>query len=79
MMKLHPAEQYAHDVRDGKLTVCEYVRLAVERYFTDLGNALDRGWHFGRKAAARAIRFIESLKHTKGEWAGRKFLLEPWQ
>ena len=78
-MKLHPAEQYAHDVRDGKLTVCEYVYLAIGRYFSDLENALDRGWYFDRKAAARAIRFIESLKHTKGEWAGRKFLLEPWQ
>lgn len=78
-MKLHPAEQYAYDVRDGKLTACEYVRFAVERYFSDLENALDRGWYFDRKAAVRAIRFIENLKHTKGEWAGRKFLLEPWQ
>ncbi|MDL2319828.1 terminase large subunit [Alistipes sp. OttesenSCG-928-B03] len=77
--KLHAAEQYAQDVRDGKVTVCEYVRLAVERYYTDHDNALDRGWYFDRKAAQRAIRFIESLKHTKGEWAGQKFLLEPWQ
>lgn len=77
--KLHPAEQYAQDVRDGKVTVCEYVLLAVERYYTDLDNALDKGWYFDRKAAMRAIRFIENLKHTKGEWAGQRFLLEPWQ
>ncbi len=77
--KLHPAEQYAEDVRAGKMLACEYVRLAVERYYADLDNALDMGWHFDRKAAGRAIKFIESLKHTKGEWAGQKFLLEPWQ
>jgi phage terminase large subunit-like protein len=67
--KLHPAEQYAADVREGKATVCELVKLAVERYYSDLAVALDRGWHFDRKAAGRAIRFIESLRHTKGEWA----------
>lgn len=77
--KLHIAEQYAEDVRSGKVVACEYVRLAVERYYADLDNALDMGWHFDRKAAGRAIKFIESLKHTKGEWAGQKFLLEPWQ
>lgn len=63
----------------GELLTCELVQLAVKRYYADLDNALEQGWHFDRKAAARAIKFIESLKHTKGEWAGRKFLLEPWQ
>lgn len=77
-MKLHPAEQYAESIRNGKITACEYVHLAVDRYYSDLENALDRGWYFDRKAAARAIRFIENLKHTKGEWAGQKFLLESW-
>ncbi len=52
--KLHPAEQYASDVREGKVVVvCELVRLAVERYYSDLAAALDRGWHFDRKAAGR--------------------------
>lgn len=78
-MKLHPAEIYAAEVSTGKVVTCEYVQLAVKRYFDDLDNALDKGWHFDKKAASRAIRFIESLKHTKGEWAGQKFLLEPWQ
>ena len=57
--KLHPAEQYAHDVRSGKITTCEYVRFAVKRYFDDHANALEKGWHFDRKAAIRAIKFIE--------------------
>lgn len=77
--KKYPAEVYAEQVRDGRILVCEYVRLAVRRYYADLGRALERGWHFDRRAALRAIGFIERLKHTKGEWAGRRFRLEPWQ
>lgn len=77
--KTYPAEVYAEQVRDGAIVICEYVRLAVRRYYADLDDALDRGWYFDRKAAMRAINFIEKLKHTKGEWAGRQFRLEPWQ
>lgn len=29
--------------------------------------------------AQRAIRFIESLRHTKGRWRGVPFELLPWQ
>lgn len=77
--KKYPAEVYAEQVRDGRILVCEYVRLAVRRYYADQDRALERGWHFDRRAALRAIGFIERLKHTKGEWAGRRFRLEPWQ
>jgi len=31
------------------------------------------------KKADRALRFIKELKHTKGKWAGKKFLVLPWQ
>jgi len=77
--KKYPAEIYAEQVRDGRILVCEYVRLAVRRYYADQDCALERGWHFDRRAALRAIGFIERLKHTKGEWAGHHFRLEPWQ
>lgn len=30
-------------------------------------------------AAERAVFFIENLKHTKGEWAGKPFYLMDWQ
>lgn len=30
-------------------------------------------------AAERAVSFISHLKHTKGDWAGKRFILEPWQ
>lgn len=77
--KLHTAEIYTQQVMSGEILTCEFVRLAVKRYFSDFEVALEKGWFFDRKAAARAIKFIESLKHTKGEWVGRKFILEPWQ
>lgn len=78
-VKKYPAELYAEQVRSGEILVCEYVRLAVERYYADLDRALDKGWYFDKKAAMRAIHFVEKLKHTKGEWAGQQFRLEPWQ
>lgn len=77
--KIHPAEQYAQQVLAGEVLVCEFVTLAVKRYYNDLENALDKGWYFDRKAAIRAIGFIEKLKHTKGKWAGQRFKLESWQ
>lgn len=79
VIKKYPAELYAERVCDGAVLACEYVQLAVRRYTADLDNALDKGWYFDKKAAMRAINFIEKLKHTKGEWAGQRFRLEPWQ
>ena len=35
--------------------------------------------HYDRKRADRAVAFIQSLKHTKGIWAGKPFILFPWQ
>lgn len=77
--KPHPAEIYAQQVHSGDILTCEFVQLAVDRYYRDIDNALDKGWYFDRKAAQRAICFIERLKHTKGQWAGLRFKLEPWQ
>lgn len=78
-VKKYPAELYAEQVRSGGILVCEYVCLAVERYYTDLDRAFDKGRYFDKKTAMRAIRFIEKFEHTKGEWAGQRFRLEPWQ
>ena len=35
--------------------------------------------HYDKNRADRAVSFIQSLKHTKGVWAGKPFLLFPWQ
>jgi phage terminase large subunit-like protein len=35
--------------------------------------------HYDKAKADRAVAFIENLRHTKGKWAGKRFLLLPWQ
>jgi len=35
--------------------------------------------HYDKSKADRAVAFIENLKHTKGKWAGKNFILLPWQ
>ena len=34
---------------------------------------------YDKEKADRAVAFIQSLKHTKGQWAGKPFNLMPWQ
>ena len=35
--------------------------------------------HYDKTKADRAVKFIESMRHTKGKWAGKRFWLFPWQ
>ena len=35
--------------------------------------------HYDKAKADRAVKFIEMLCHTKGEWEGERFFLLPWQ
>ena len=35
--------------------------------------------HYDKESADFAVEFIESLTHTKGQWAGKKFELIDWQ
>lgn len=78
-MKIHVAEQYAANILSDKIVACDLVKLAVRRYYNDLEYASDKGWHFDRKAAERAVSFIQKLRHTKGKFAGKPFILEGWQ
>lgn len=77
---MHPAEKYAHDVRNGSIVTGLLIKLAVDRYFDDLETGIDRGLYFDRKAAEKACAFFPKvLKHSKDEWYGKPFTLEPWQ
>ena len=38
-----------------------------------------KGSHYDKAAADFAVRFVESLKHTKGRWHGVDFKLIGWQ
>ena len=35
--------------------------------------------HYDKAKADRAVQFIGCLRHTKGIWAGKPFVLLPWQ
>lgn len=74
------AEQYAKDVVAGKILACKWVQLACQRHCDDKKRK-DWPYIFYRPLAERAIRFMELLPHTKGQWAARHELLvlEPWQ
>ena len=40
---------------------------------------MKEGSHYDKEAADFAVAFIEQLTHTKGKWAGKPFVLLPWQ
>jgi phage terminase large subunit-like protein len=76
---LHPAEQYARDAARGKITVNKWVKLAAKRHLDDLKHGKERGLWFDVEAAQRVLDFFSLLRHSKGEWAGQRVVLEPWQ
>lgn len=73
------AQNYMNDVLSGRIVACEPVKQAVRRQEFDINTGEDRGLYFDEDAAERAINFFGFLKHTKGKWAGKPVLLEPWQ
>jgi phage terminase large subunit-like protein len=77
--KLDPrVARYVAGVLAGSIVVGRLARLAVARFSADL-NRRDWDYYFDSEEAAFAIAFVESLRHSKGEWAGRKLLLSDWQ
>lgn len=74
-------KDYINDVLNGKIVSCELVKLAVKRHVKDLDrqNTNDFPFYFDEQAANKAIRFFQCLRHTKGEWAGKKFNLSQAQ
>ncbi len=78
-MSKHPVVAYMHGVMDGTIAASRLIKLAVERHLRDLDTGAERGLHFDRTAAQHAIDFFGFLRHSKGEWAGQPFVLEPWQ
>ena len=68
--------QYAADVRDGRALVGEFIKQAVERFYT----LFERDdIEFREERADYAIEFIALLRHYTGRHAGKPFTLLPWQ
>lgn len=75
-MELDKAKKYINDVLSGKELVCQYTRQAVERHVKDLKR---KDIYFDEAAAEKVLKFFPFLKHYKGAWAGKNFILEPYQ
>ena len=68
--------EYVADVISGRLPSCHMVVLACQRYLDDWKR---EDLYFDWKAVKKFVAFSSSLKHFKGEFAGRPIDLEPWQ
>ena len=68
--------EYVADVISGRLPSCRMVILACQRYLDDWKR---EDLYFDWKAVKKFVAFSSSLKHFKGEFAGRPIDLEPWQ
>ena len=75
----HAVTRYARAVVRGRIIAGKWVRLACDRHLDDLKFGHGRGLSFDEGAADHAIKFFRFLRHSKGEWAGQRFRLEPWQ
>jgi len=77
------AEGYIDDVLNGRITVCKWVRLAVQRHIDDLVKSSnpDYPFYFDPSSPMRKIRFSQELRHIEGPLANNhlKIKLEPWQ
>lgn len=73
------ATSYAESVVRGKVPSGELVRLSCERHLTDLKAGPTRGLQWDAGASEKAVEFFWYLRHSKGEWAGTRFELQPWQ
>ena len=73
--------QYMNNVVSGKATVCENVRMAVQRQLNDLNrqNTPDFQYYFDEDEAERWLRFISILRHTSGNWKGQRFNVQDFQ
>lgn len=71
--------RYAEDVLAGRVVVGQYVRKHVETFVDEVTDTSLR-WEFDVEEAGRFLTFIQTFTtHTRGEWAGKPFLLSDWQ
>jgi phage terminase large subunit-like protein len=74
---------YTEGVVDGSIRAGKYIIKAYERFLGDLERQeTDKHfpWRFRPELAARYVQFIEDVcVHTRGEWAGKPFILSDWQ
>lgn len=76
---LESAFGYANDVKDGKIQVGEFVRLAIDRHFSDWKRIDNQTVRFNNTLAEHALEFFNFVSLSKGETDGGVFVQSPWQ
>lgn len=70
------AHEYISEVLEGKRQVGESELAAVKRWFEF---EADPDIYYDEKGVERVIQIFRLLKHTSGEYYGKRFQLLPWQ
>ena len=70
------AHEYISEVLEGKRLVGESELAAVKRWSEF---EADPGIYYDEKGVERVIQIFRLLKHTSGEYYGKRFQLLPWQ
>lgn len=70
------ASSYAHDVVEGRIDACKWVKLACKRHLHDLAKGY---WVWDEDEVNQRLAFFPLLRHVKGPLAGNPFHPEPWQ
>ena len=70
------AHEYISEVLEGKRLVGESELAAVKRWFEF---EADPEIYYDEKGVERVIQIFRLLKHTSGEYYGKRFQLLPWQ
>lgn len=80
---------YAEQVVRGDVDACKWVRLACQRFLTDLDSekSEEYPYRFDCAKAEKICKFLQLMPHTKGKWArgvvgvkgSNRIRLEPWQ
>jgi len=80
--RTHPhvrdAIDYAKGVVSGEILAATNTILACQRFLTELEEK-DFPYKMNKDRAERFCEFAELMPHVKGEWAGKNFVMEPWQ
>ncbi len=84
------ARDYANKVMGGHIVAGKYHRLLCKRFLDELslfeharlffnGSPENGLLKFESESAQRVVNFFTALKHSKGEWGGKAFVLSDWQ
>lgn len=77
-----PYDEYCSQVLNGRIEVCKWVKLAVDRHYMDMERQRtdEFPYYFEPRACMHYVDFFQNhLYHFDGIFAGKNILFEPWQ